>query len=239
MFFPEKACRLVAPRIAFEFVFADCTGTARCPPQPHPAEASTAARLNQPFPIQFSKLCFIVLKLIASLWQGHLFLLQTCAKNSSIWQDARISRGDARWLLRGSSGAEQRLGRTHRSFIDFDTMAEVKARSTLVVLMLLLWTAAPALRCFSQSLTAAEQACCKAMAGACSNMSNHSCCEKIQSGTQPAVITASVSEQNFVATEALAFTAADLGRQLQFTNNTVIAASPPVPPSASTTVLRI
>ena len=127
----------------------------------------------------------------------------------------------------------------HRSFIEFDTMAEVKARSTLVVLMLLMWTAAPALRCFSQSLTAAEQACCKAMAGACGNMSNHSCCEKIQSGTQPAVITASVSERNFVATEALAFTAADLGRQLQFTNNTVIAASPPVPPSASTTVLRI
>ena len=68
-----------------------------------------------------------------------------------------------------------------------------KTRSTLALVLLFLWTAAPALRCLvpGESLTAEEQACCKSMGGQCDNSSasEHPCCKRATSTTQPALAT--------------------------------------------------
>jgi hypothetical protein len=69
-----------------------------------------------------------------------------------------------------------------------------KGRSALAVLLLFVWTAAPALRCLipGVSLTSEEQACCKSMGGQCgdSPASDHPCCKRTTSTTQPALATA-------------------------------------------------
>jgi len=71
-----------------------------------------------------------------------------------------------------------------------------KSRTILAaVLLLVVWMAAPALRCLvpDQVLTPEERACCKAMAGHCgeSSGSEHPCCKRTKSKAQPAAARAS------------------------------------------------
>src|SRR5215469_3797135 len=70
-----------------------------------------------------------------------------------------------------------------------------KSRPILASVLLVVWMAAPALRCLvpDQVLTPEERACCKAMAGHCgeSSGSEHPCCKRTMSKAQPALATAS------------------------------------------------
>lgn len=65
-----------------------------------------------------------------------------------------------------------------------------------IAVLLFVWTAAPALRCLvpGASLTAQEQACCKAMGGQCgdSPASNHPCCKRSTSAVQPALVSSRI-----------------------------------------------
>ena len=69
-----------------------------------------------------------------------------------------------------------------------------KARSTIGVLLLFLWTAVPVVRCMipGETLTSEEQACCKSMGGQCwdSPASDHPCCKRKISTVQPTLATA-------------------------------------------------
>jgi len=64
----------------------------------------------------------------------------------------------------------------------------------LAVVLLMVWTALPALRCMipGQTLTPEEQACCKSMGGECgdSPASDHPCCKRNASPAQPALANA-------------------------------------------------
>jgi hypothetical protein len=66
-----------------------------------------------------------------------------------------------------------------------------KARFTLALVLLFVWTATPALRCLipGEVITAEEQACCKSMGGQCgdSPTSDHPCCKRVTSTPQPAL----------------------------------------------------
>lgn len=68
------------------------------------------------------------------------------------------------------------------------------ARSALAAVLLLVWMAAPALRCLlpGAALTSEEQACCKAMAGQCSESvaADHPCCKTARSTAQAALVSA-------------------------------------------------
>lgn len=70
---------------------------------------------------------------------------------------------------------------------EFDVQASVHAQLAL----LLVWMAAPVMRCFvpGESLTAEEQACCKSMGGQCgdSPASDHPCCKHATSTSQLAL----------------------------------------------------
>lgn len=69
-----------------------------------------------------------------------------------------------------------------------------KARSGFVVVILFMWMTAPALRCLlpGEVLSPKEQACCKAMAGQCSESTafDHPCCKKTTQTAQPALASA-------------------------------------------------
>jgi hypothetical protein len=115
----------------------------------------------------------------------------------------------------------------------------VKARSTFLVLLLFLWTAAPALSCVlqSKSLTPDEQACCKEMGGNCGEMANHSCCKKVESRLQPALAAATANAPEFAAIAMLPVVTVDPSQSLLSTD-VAIAPSPPRQP-ISTAILRI
>ncbi|HWC15485.1 MAG TPA: hypothetical protein VG498_00635 [Terriglobales bacterium] len=117
----------------------------------------------------------------------------------------------------------------------------VKARSTLVILLLFMWTTAPALRCVlpNQFLTPEEQACCKAMAGQCGEMGNHPCCKKVEGNTQPAIAAMHTSAPRLVAGAMLpVLTERLVVPQLLLAVDAAIAPSPPSP-TVSTAILRI
>lgn len=117
----------------------------------------------------------------------------------------------------------------------------LKARSTLVILLLFMWMTAPALRCVlpNRFLTPEEQACCKAMAGHCGEMGDHPCCKKVEGNTQPAIAATHTSAPLFVAVAMLpALRVRLVVPRLLFTADEAIAPSPS-PPTVSTPVLRI
>ena len=117
-----------------------------------------------------------------------------------------------------------------------------KIRSTLVLILLFMWTGVPALRCLvpDQSLSPEEQACCKAMAGQCGDMGNHSCCKKIEVGTQPALAAARQSVPQLLAVSFVPITSGSfLTSRLPFTATIAAAHSPPLSPVTVSSVLRI
>jgi len=62
-----------------------------------------------------------------------------------------------------------------------------RCRSVIVLVLLALWLAIPALACLpNPQMTAAEMACCKKMAGDCQmGIGQHPCCKTIASTPQP------------------------------------------------------
>jgi hypothetical protein len=116
-----------------------------------------------------------------------------------------------------------------------------RARSTFVILLLFVWTAAPALRCVlpNEVLTPEEQACCKAMSGQCGDMGDHPCCKKVEGNTQPAITATGTSATHFIAVAMLPVSTVSLTPpQSLLTADVSIAPSPPLP-TVSTAVLRI
>lgn len=116
-----------------------------------------------------------------------------------------------------------------------------KYRSSLIVAVLLLWTAMPALRCLipDENLSAAERACCQRMAGECGQIpANHGCCRKTVSAPQLALSSSKVTLSVADAVLGTADTASSeqYRRPLLFAITELLDPSPP--PSAST-VLRI
>jgi hypothetical protein len=116
-----------------------------------------------------------------------------------------------------------------------------KARSTFVVLLLFMWTAAPALRCAipSESLTPDEQACCKEMGGHCGDMENHSCCKKVESGLQPGIAATPTSAPHFIAIATLPVETLSLTAHHSLFNGGVTVSASPPPPTVQRIVLRI
>ena len=117
-----------------------------------------------------------------------------------------------------------------------------RARSSVIVAVLLLWTVMPALRCLvpSEVLSEEERACCKRMVGECGQMpSNHDCCKKITASPQTAVITEKIAVTTTDAAVAatVRFTLAVNIRPAVFIDAVVQGPSPP--PLISTTILRI
>src|SRR3954467_13491496 len=117
-----------------------------------------------------------------------------------------------------------------------------KTRSTLVLILLFMWTGVPALRCLvpDQSLSPEEQACCKAMAGQCGEMGNHSCCKKIEVGTQPALAAARQSVPQLLAIGFVPIASgSSLSSRLPSTATIAAAHSPPSPPLSMVTVSSV
>jgi hypothetical protein len=115
----------------------------------------------------------------------------------------------------------------------------MKIRSTLVLAMLVAWTAAPVLRCMipSASMTQEERACCQAMGNNCGDMENHSCCKKTSPASQAALLVASASAPQFVAQAVPASQSVGISVPMLIRNE-FIATSPPLSARQSS-VLRI
>src|SRR4051812_2253877 len=117
-----------------------------------------------------------------------------------------------------------------------------KGRSMLIVSVITLWTAMPALACLpTPAMTQAEMACCRKMAGDCQlGSSHHSCCKvevqrpnnflKVSSQKVPVPVDSAV----VITICLMADDAAE--RSTQLANS---AHSPPESPPNSPTILRI
>lgn len=118
-----------------------------------------------------------------------------------------------------------------------------RARSTLAAVVLLVWIATPALRCLvpGEALTAAEQACCKAMGGECgdSGAADHPCCKSVSSPAQPAL---AVAQANVFADAAIAATIPPENYSLsehEFARDWLVDPSPPPSIHQASPILRI
>ena len=71
-----------------------------------------------------------------------------------------------------------------------------RCRSMLVVGLLLVWMAVPALACLpSSQMTTAEMACCKKMAGDCHmGTGQHPCCETVSNAPTPVAVIQPISQ---------------------------------------------
>jgi hypothetical protein len=72
----------------------------------------------------------------------------------------------------------------------------VRCRSLLVLSLVALWLATPALACLPNSqMTAAEMACCKKMAGNCHmGVGQHPCCKTVTNAPQPVASIQSIAQ---------------------------------------------
>lgn len=70
-----------------------------------------------------------------------------------------------------------------------------RGRSLLVLGLVALWVATPALACLPNShMTAVEMVCCKKMAGNCHmGVGQHPCCKTVSNAPQPVALVHSVS----------------------------------------------
>ncbi|HWY67359.1 MAG TPA: hypothetical protein VNX88_01780 [Terriglobales bacterium] len=118
-----------------------------------------------------------------------------------------------------------------------------KGRSTLAVVLLFVWTAAPALRCLvpGETLTQEEQACCKSMGGQCgdSPASDHPCCKPTTSTAQPALATAKATVTTIVSMAVSLPAAVHSLVEHEFAPEWLIDASPPPHRNQANPVLRI
>jgi hypothetical protein len=71
-----------------------------------------------------------------------------------------------------------------------------RCRSLLVLGLVALWVATPALACLPNShMTAAEMSCCKKMAGNCHmGVGQHPCCKTVANAPQPVASTHSIAQ---------------------------------------------
>jgi hypothetical protein len=118
-----------------------------------------------------------------------------------------------------------------------------KSRSIMIVGVIMLWTAMPALACLpTPAMTQAEMACCKKMAGDCQMGSDHhSCCKTevrrtssfLKSTSQ--TVTAPIDSSLVVPV----ITTADVTRETLGGLALTLVHSPPESPPFSPTILRI
>lgn|SRR5581483_10281865 len=117
----------------------------------------------------------------------------------------------------------------------------MKARSAVVVTVLLMWTAVPALHCLpsSQILTRQERTCCQAMGNNCGEMQmeNHSCCNKASQASQTAVLVSNAFSFDFSPC-AVATVCSLIAPILEHTRGVSATSSPPLS-IAQSSVLRI
>lgn len=117
-----------------------------------------------------------------------------------------------------------------------------KVRSMLIVGLITLWAAMPALACFpTPAMTQAEMACCKKMAGDCQMGSGHHSCCKTEVRRPNSFLKASTQTIAVPADSAVVvtvyLTAEDAGERS--TQLATSAHSPPESPPISPTILRI
>ena len=126
-------------------------------------------------------------------------------------------------------------------FVRIKLMA--KTRSTLTVLLLLVWMAAPALRCLipGEVLSAEEQACCKSMGGQCDDSSepSHPCCKHSTLSAQPALATSQAAPGVLVMVATALPRVVDLIVALGFAPAWIVDPSPPPNHARASSVLRI
>lgn len=117
----------------------------------------------------------------------------------------------------------------------------VKGRAVLSFVLILVWTATPALACLPTStMTQVEMECCKNMAGDCHMGSrNHPCCEK--NANQPTVV-ANVQRTHVLhpvfTAILLIVSATDLPTLNVEHHHLTLGLPPPAPPNLSS-ILRI
>ena len=116
-------------------------------------------------------------------------------------------------------------------------------RSALAVILLFMWTAAPALRCLipGEVLSAEEQACCKSMGGQCddSSASDHPCCKRATSTAQPALATLQATPDTPVVVAFVLPPVVDSSVERGFAPSWIVDPSPPPDYNRSSSVLRI
>jgi hypothetical protein len=132
-------------------------------------------------------------------------------------------------------------GRSSAQFVKIEGVAQ--APSTLALLLLVLWITAPAVRCLvpGEALTAAEQACCKSMAGQCGDSPalDHPCCKHTTSSAQPAVVPVQVSTVPTIAVCALQSTSIPARLLQEFASEWLVDPSPPPRAAQLSSILRI
>jgi hypothetical protein len=118
-----------------------------------------------------------------------------------------------------------------------------KARSAFVVVLLFVWMTAPALRCLlpGEVLSPEEQACCKAMAGQCSESAvlNHPCCKKTTQTAQPALASAQVTATAIFPIAISSPILVHLQTENEFAAEWLLDPSPPPRSEQTSPVLRI
>lgn len=119
----------------------------------------------------------------------------------------------------------------------------VRARSTLAILLLFVWTASPALRCLlpGEVLTPEEQACCKAMAGQCGESAgaHHPCCRTATSTAEPALASAPASAIAMVHIAISIPTQVQPQTEQKFALDWLVDPSPPPLVGQTSPILRI
>jgi hypothetical protein len=116
----------------------------------------------------------------------------------------------------------------------------VKYRAVLSFILVVVWTAAPALACVPKStMTQVEMECCKKMAGDCHMGShNHPCCDKKVS-QDSAVATFQQSHVLQPVFAAVLLDASEILQSVQFEFRPLEFASPPHSPPPLNSPLRI
>jgi hypothetical protein len=117
----------------------------------------------------------------------------------------------------------------------------VKCRAILSFVLLLVWTAAPALACLPTStMTQAEMECCKKMAGDCHmGARNHPCCEKSANQPEPVATLQKTHVLHAVFTVAMSVVqTTDLPTLNVEHHGLALGLPPPSPPNLSS-ILRI
>ena len=122
------------------------------------------------------------------------------------------------------------------------TICTVMMRRSIFVLVLFLWVAAPVLACLpTATMTDAEMACCKKMAGDCDMGSGKHSCSQHKISATPTVATVAHSSQPDLL--ASAGTAADICDSLspQYNSQTLLRSTSPseTSPPALKLILRI
>ena len=116
-----------------------------------------------------------------------------------------------------------------------------RCRSVVVLVLLALWLATPALTCLpNPQMTAAEMACCKKMAGDCHmGVGQHPCCKTVANAPQPVASLQSISQIHPPAAVVVEIAVVFVPSTIEAEAMQVGLGLPPPAPPGLHTILRI